>query len=65
MTFIGDFLGSEMEFSTELLLSFTLCNSDPRNGYWRWNFSRIESDWLTATLHQLTSFNISLESHVV
>eukprot|EP00210_Caulerpa_lentillifera_P000738 g715.t1 len=52
--------------SSDVLLSFTLCNSDVRHGHWFWNFTKFESEWLPSTIQQLKhSLHIKIESQVI
>ncbi|GMH33870.1 hypothetical protein BSKO_01704 [Bryopsis sp. KO-2023] len=40
--------------ASEVLLSFSLCNSDPSEGYWQWDFDRFEREWLSEVIDRLS-----------
>lgn len=62
---ISDVDNQLIRASSDILLSFTLCNSDVGHGYWHWNFARFESEWLMKTIQQLSYIlHITIESQV-
>lgn len=62
---ISDVDNQLIRASSDILLSFTLCNSDVGHGYWHWNFARFESEWLKNTIQQLSqTLSITIESQV-
>eukprot|EP00803_Ostreobium_quekettii_P009811 evm.model.scf_788EXC.6 EVM.evm.TU.scf_788EXC.6 scf_788EXC:46730-54418(+) len=52
--------------ASQVLMSFSLCNANPNDGYWTWDFDRFEETWLRPVLVSIEAvMNVDVESQVL